>query len=649
MTSPDTDPAVTISVFGGFRVWLAGEEVTTLTLRQRTVLAELVAADGNVVQLGELIDSVWGDSPPNSALNQVQRMVGQLRRMLQPELPAHAGGDLIHSVGAGYRLEPRLVRSDLGRFRRHVAEAEEAVRRGDPAAASQLYAVALDLAPGKAFAGLDPSVADRPEFAAVEQERVAVTNTAAGLAIEHGPAPCIVAAMERLTAGAPFDEALHARLMRLLAASGRRADALKVFDALRHRLTDELGVDPSPEVRRAHLDLLATDAAATPVVSADGPRRRPAQLPMRLLGFVGRPDAESILDRCLDAVGTTGAIAAIGGMAGIGKTTLAIQWAHEVVHRFPDGQLYVNLRGFDPSGRPLEVGEALSFMLEALSVSLKDFDARDVEATSALFRSRMAGRRMLVLLDNARDSEQVRALLPGSPHCLLTGGRTWGLLGAGLFLTCPRGFAVLESAWTEPYVLFWLAATMCCYRRWPAGTPWAFGLFLCSKQHMFLFAPAALWLMPRPLDWRQILMFFAKAAAIGLAVTLPFVAWNFKAFFHSVIELQLIYKARLDALSFPAYFVYHDWPALPRFTSLLLVPVAYLLAWWRIPKDLWGFALTLTFVAFCTLAFDQAFLNRNYFVMALMCFTVAALPTDVLPLSDVTPPARAVEVAALPV
>ena len=213
--------------------------------------------------------------------------------------------------------------------------------------------------------------------------------------------------------------------------------------------------------------------------------------------------------------------------------------------------------------------------------------------------------------------------------CYLGRG-TWGVLAAGVFLTCPRLPCVLESAWTEPYLLLWLTGTVLCAVRWRAGLPWVFGLFLCSKQHMILLAPAALWLMPRPLSWKRVAIFYAKALSVGVVITLPFVLWNFNAFYRSVIEIQLVYHPRLDALSFPSFFAYQGWK-LPRFLSLGLVPIAYALAWWRVPRTVWGFALVLAFVLFCTLAFDQAFLNRNFLVMTAMVLSLAALPREQIP------------------
>lgn len=204
---------------------------------------------------------------------------------------------------------------------------------------------------------------------------------------------------------------------------------------------------------------------------------------------------------------------------------------------------------------------------------------------------------------------------------------THGIIAAVLLLSFPRLYAIMESAWTEPVVLVPLAATVwCAVKGKTRALPWVFGLFLCSKQHMILFAPAALWLMPRPLNWKQVAIFYAKALGIGAAVTLPFVLWSFKAFWHSVIEIQLVYRARPDALSFPSFFFAQGMKPPPRFLSLALLPVVYAIAWWRVPRSVFGFALTLASAAFATLAFDQAFLNRNFFVYTAMLLALGALP-----------------------
>ncbi|MGW5691906.1 ATP-binding protein [Streptomyces asiaticus] len=231
----------------------------------------------------------------------------------------------------------------------------------------------------------------------------------------------------------PLDEPLLARLILALAATGRRPEALNTYRAACARLADELGIDPGTELRDAHRAVLQDVSSTVPGPDADaapqgfpGPWAAtvpaPAQLPHDLPMFTGR---RTELDEVFGLLAGEGGaqhaetvvISAIGGMAGVGKTTLAVHWAHQVADRYPDGQLYVNLRGFDPSGAITEPGEAVRGFLDALGVRPERVP-HGLDAQSALYRSVLSGRRVLVLLDNARDAEQVRPLLPGTPGCL---------------------------------------------------------------------------------------------------------------------------------------------------------------------------------------------------------------------------------------
>ena len=396
-----TVPAVRLRVFGGLRMWRSGAEVDLGPPRPRIMLAALVAARGNVVSLAELIDTVWGEEPSPTAVNQVHRLIGRIRRLFEPELPARAAGSWLHPAGDGYRLALDPGRCDLISFLELVRQARAAVRAGATAEAADRFRRALTMAGEPLFSGLDRAVLARPAFRALERERINAAADAADLAIADPGAARYVPSIQRIAASAPLDERLQARVIRLLVADDRRAEALELFDRTSRRLADELGADPGAELRAARGE-------------ADGPpRARPAQLPAPIAGFTPRPELTAVLDEQFaeTAAGGTVVITAISGPAGIGKTALALDWAHRVADKFPDGQVYLDLGGCDPA-------DALRRVLRAIGAGASIAGA-DLDTLAARYRSALADRRMIILLDDARDSEQIRPLLPGTPGCLI--------------------------------------------------------------------------------------------------------------------------------------------------------------------------------------------------------------------------------------
>ncbi|WP_432990113.1 AfsR/SARP family transcriptional regulator [Dactylosporangium sp. CA-233914] len=409
------------------RLWRAGVELPPGPPQQRTLLALLVAHAGQTVSVAEAIDVLWGNNPPSSATNVIHRCVGLLRRLLEPELPPRAEGRMLIRAGGGYRLEVDPESVDLVRFRRLVELARSAAAEGQTAAAARRFTEALALSRGELATGALPDARSHPVFVALRREQLDVLLEAVDAALAAGNVTEALTPLRLSAARHPLDEPLQARLVLAIAADGRPAEALQTWQAVRARLLAELGVEPGPQLRAAQERVLSgpavdgsrrsvgdPDASGDLVTSAAATRpiARPRQLPADLAAFTGRDDLTPE-----PAPPGRATVRTIAGMGGIGKTTLAVHWAHLVAGEYPDGQLYVNLRGFDPTGRAMDPGEAIRGFLESLGIPPHRVPA-DAEAQVRLYRGLLAGRRMLLVLDNARDADQVRPLLPGTPGSL---------------------------------------------------------------------------------------------------------------------------------------------------------------------------------------------------------------------------------------
>ena len=394
--------------------------------RQRAVLAVLLLNAGRVVPAREIADTLWGAAPPPSASATVRNYVKRLRRGL-----GHADQARIVTRSPGYMIRVDPGELDVARFEVLLGEARGAARSGSWEAVADQARAALALWCGEPLADVESEALALREVPRLTELRLQAAELRIDAELRLGRHGEVIAELERLAVAHPLREHLHARLMQALYRDGRQAEALAVYRRARRVLVDELGTEPGAELRELHRQVLATglaQAAPEPARLPPGDARMgsarrktvPRELPGPVPQFVGRAaelaDLSDALERATAQQPQGLVILAIAGTAGVGKTALAVQWAHQVAERFPDGQLHVNLRGHDP-GQPVTAADALAGFLRSLGLADRDIPAATGER-AARYRSLLAGRRMLIVIDNARDVGQVRPLLPGGPSCV---------------------------------------------------------------------------------------------------------------------------------------------------------------------------------------------------------------------------------------
>jgi DNA-binding SARP family transcriptional activator/tetratricopeptide (TPR) repeat protein len=393
--------------------------VHTLTRRQeRDVLAVLLLNPGRVTPVDRLVALVWNDNPPGEPRRALQSHVSRIRRLLT-EAGAADYDVALASPHGGYLLsiDPDLV--DAHRFRRLLTTAGQSIGLTER---DRLLREALALWHGPTLnrPSTDPLrqrlCTDLDELHLQAQEQSLATR------IDLGHHHELLADLAQLSIEHPTRQRLTELHMRALHLDGRTADALDVYRRSRDSLADTLGIDPDPALQDLHTAILRGEVL---VIGAVSPTALviPAQLPVDPASFAGRTHHLDRLDALVpdphNAAGTTAVvITTIDGTAGVGKTALAVHWAHRVVGQFPDGQLYVNLRGFDPGGQAMDPASVVRAFLDALDVPPARIPT-DPDAQTALYRSLLVDKRALIVLDNARDSAQVRPLLPGAPGCLV--------------------------------------------------------------------------------------------------------------------------------------------------------------------------------------------------------------------------------------
>jgi DNA-binding SARP family transcriptional activator len=424
-------PALRFGVLGPLRVWRQGTVVDLGPVQQRVVLAVLALQAGRPVGRQQMIDAVWGETQPRNAVNLVQRHVSGLRRALEPDRPGRTPSDLLTWTDAGYLLTLPPGALDLELFVRELARARTARAAGQLQEAAAALHSALELWRGPVCDGLSSPFLDA-QADRLAESCVSALEDRIELDLVIGDHGDLIAELRDLVAEHPLRERLRGLLMLALYRAGRQADALTAFRDARRELHDELGVEPSAPLQQLHQQILTADPALAPGgpaqagsdVGAKTSRRRvvPAQLPHNIPDFTGRDAELGRLDALLDQDGSgirnAVVITVITGTAGVGKSALALYWAHRVRDLFPDGQLYVNLRGFGPAGSAMEPAEVIHGFLDAFAVP-SDRMPVDLDDRAALYRTILADLRVLVVLDNARDVDQVRSLLPGSPGCVV--------------------------------------------------------------------------------------------------------------------------------------------------------------------------------------------------------------------------------------
>ncbi|MEN3539632.1 BTAD domain-containing putative transcriptional regulator [Microbispora sp. ZYX-F-249] len=409
---------IEFGVLGPLEVRRDGVAVAVEPAKWRRLLTLLLCRAGEPVEVPALIEALWNGQPPASARKNLQGYVHRLRHSI-------AGQEHIVHSAAGYAIIVGAGQVDALRFADLVDRGQAAYDRGDLESAGATLRQALKLWRGTPYADASDVAIVMQEVRRLEEAQLRAQELSVCVDLELGRHSALIGELGRLATAHPYRERLRCYWMLALYRSGRQAEALEVFRDTRALLIEELGIEPGPELRALNERILRADPALGPPPAGGHVEVRPGlpvprQLPGDVPGFTGRASVLHALNRLLPADGTApaGAVAIplLSGTAGVGKTTLAVHWAHQVAARFPDGQLYVNLRGFDPNGPVMTPGEAVRGFLHALGVPADDIPPA-LDAQVALYRSLLADRRVLVVLDNARDAEQVRPLLPGSSGC----------------------------------------------------------------------------------------------------------------------------------------------------------------------------------------------------------------------------------------
>jgi DNA-binding SARP family transcriptional activator len=424
---------VVFRALGPLEVIVAGRSTSVDAPRQQVVLCMLLLGAGRPVPMEQIIDAIWADGPPSTARSQVQICISALRRSL--------GTSLIVTHPVGYSLRPDGVDIDLVSFEQRLAAGRAAVAAGRYHEAVDSLRSALSMWRGPALAGI-PSRSLEATAARLDEQRLTATEELIEIELSLGRHRELTSELMGLVSAHPLRERLLGYLMVALYRSGRQAEALQAYRAARRDLIEELGLEPSEPLRRLEHAILSQDADlelahAEPAVARSGAAAYPdipQQLPADIADFTGRPGlVKALVDRILTTAQPAGPavpIFVISGPGGVGKTTMAVRVGHSVRSAFPDGQLFANLRGSQQ--RPAEPAEILARFLRALGVGPESIGSA-AEERAETYRSVLADRRVLIVLDDAAEESQLLPLLPGTPGCtvIVTSRHRLGALPGG--------------------------------------------------------------------------------------------------------------------------------------------------------------------------------------------------------------------------
>lgn len=418
-------------ILGPLEIIRDDERIEIAAAQQRALLVTLLLEANRVVGVDRLVECLWAERPPRTARSTVQSLVRRLRLTLEGPAPRQGGWRILQARPPGYVLRVAPEALDLAVFDDLTARGRRALAKGDPASAAHDLSQALALWRGPALCDITAEGLRRLVLPGIAERRIAALEARVEADLELGGHAELPAELRQLVSAHPLREHLHRLLMKALHRSGRRSEALGVYRSLRRTLVNELGIEPDALTQQVHRDVLSQQATEGPTASVGeavgGVAGQPvdwawpAQLPVSVADFVGRTcTLHGLTEYAFHQQGTDShgvIILVVSGPAGIGKSALAVRWAHEVAGKFPDGQLFVDLRTHGP-GPPVGPVTALATVLRSVGVPAERVPAGLAEAAT-LYRSALFGRRLLVVLDNAASTEQIEPLLPGSPGCVV--------------------------------------------------------------------------------------------------------------------------------------------------------------------------------------------------------------------------------------
>ncbi|WP_329494817.1 AfsR/SARP family transcriptional regulator [Kitasatospora herbaricolor] len=379
-------------------------------LKSRTLLTALLLRPGRQVPIDTLKEALWGEHPPATATASLHNHVARLRRALATD-----GDSRLRAVPQGFLLHVEPGELDTELFAARLAAARTAHQRQDWTGVERESAAALELWRGRPLADV-PAFAEHPLVDRLTDQHLQVLEWRYDAALQLGQHEFLTAELGSLTREHPYREAFHRQLMLALHRTNRQADAIAAFHALRRALVDELGVEPGRAVREAYQEILTTQPGPAEQPAPAAARPRPAQLPVPPAHFVGRSEQIRAVHAALTGEDGQPAVAVVSGMAGVGKTGLALQVSRALREHFPDGQLFLNLHGATQGVAPLEPVQALGVLLRGLGVEPRLIPG-DADTAAALLRSTLDATRTLIVLDDAASAAQVRPLLPAGPGC----------------------------------------------------------------------------------------------------------------------------------------------------------------------------------------------------------------------------------------